>query len=95
MNIISSIPAPPSQILIDVREPNELKVHGSVPFAVNVPLPELSETLLDAAEVGREKLQRQRVQRQQEDQEGAANNNDHHNNSSQEFDYESDPVDVI
>ena len=50
---------PPTQssnhVLIDVRELNELRNYGHVPFALHVPLQELQDVLLDAAEVGRER----------------------------------------
>lgn len=44
-------------VLIDVRELHELRQHGHVPFALHVPLQELSDVLLDAAQVGRERQQ--------------------------------------
>lgn len=41
-------------VLIDVRELNELKNYGHVPFALHVPLQELPDVLLDAAQYGRD-----------------------------------------
>jgi rhodanese-related sulfurtransferase len=41
-------------VLIDVRELNELRSYGHVPFALHVPLQELPDVLLDAAQYARD-----------------------------------------
>jgi len=53
---IKSLPDHPEKLLIDVREPEELKQTGKIPTSINIPLDEVQNALSDIDQYTFEKL---------------------------------------
>ncbi|KAH8392616.1 heat shock protein 67B2-like [Drosophila serrata] len=59
-DVIKKLPSEPQKLLIDVREPEELKETGQIPSSINIPLGVVSQELAASGQVFKSKYGREK-----------------------------------